>query len=46
MTERTMANQQIQFQHGISIPEFLRSFGDGTCSRGTQTPPQATARRR
>ena len=28
MTECTMANQQIQFQHGISIPEFLRSFGD------------------
>ena len=25
-----MANQQIQFQHGISIPEFLRSFGDET----------------
>ena len=22
-----MANQQIQFQHGMSIPEFLRSFG-------------------
>ena len=28
MTECTMANRQIQFQHGISIPEFLRSFSD------------------
>ena len=23
----TMAFNQIQFQHGMSIPEFLRSFG-------------------
>ena len=28
MTECAIANQQIQFQHGISIAEFLRSFGD------------------
>lgn len=27
MTERTMASNRIQFQHGISLPEFVRSFG-------------------
>jgi transposase-like protein len=27
MTERSMANQQIQFQPGVSIPEFLSRFG-------------------
>ena len=36
MTECTMANQQIQFQHGISIPELLRSFGDEACAQAVK----------
>jgi len=27
MTEHTMASNRIQFQHGMSLPEFVRSFG-------------------
>jgi transposase-like protein len=27
MTEHTMASNRIQFQHGMSLPEFARSFG-------------------